>query len=147
MSITTFYRLCIGLPVVIPAVLIVVVNLFALGDWVGWVGELVAFSLIFGGIPYIALAIWAMRWVGGRSENEIRRLMFRAPLLMIAAFVPTALLIGVLGGRLGPWSAMAFRGAVVIVVLGYCYVGVAVLLRFLLGSRLTENAGQAGNTA
>lgn len=137
MSTTTFYRLCIWLPVALPTLLIVVVNIFGLRDLVGWVGELVAFSLFYGGIPYLALAMWAMWWVRGRSENEIRRVMYRAPLIMLAVFVPTALMIGFLVGAPGPWAAVAAQGAAVIVLLGYFYVGLTVLMRSQLRSRVT----------
>lgn len=142
MSTTTFYRSCVWLPLVLPTLLIMVVDIFGLRDLVGWVGELVAFSVFYGGIPYLALAIWAMWWFGGRSETEIRRLMFRAPLLMLAAFVPTALLIGVLVDAPGPWAAVAAHGAAVIVLLGYSYVGLAVLLRSQFGPRETYGAGE-----
>lgn len=129
MSVTAFYRLCIWLPLAIPAVLIVVVNAFDLRDVVGWVGELVGFSLFYGGAPYLPLAVWATWWVGGRSEADIRRLMIRAPLYMLGLFVPLALLIGLIVGAVEPWAGVAGLGAVVILSLGYTYVGVTVLLR------------------
>jgi len=129
MSISTFYRFCIWLPLLIPAALIVVVNSVDLRDPVGWVGELVGFSLFYGGAPYLFLAVWATWWVGGRSEPEIKRLMFRAPLYMLGVFVPLALLIGLAVGAVGPWAGVAGLGAVVILVLGYAYVGLTALLR------------------
>lgn len=141
MSVATFYRLCVWLPSVIPAVLIVVVNSLGLRDAVGWVGELVAFSLFYGGVPYIVLALWATWWVGGRTEPEIRRLMFRAPLYMVGAFVPLALLIGLAVGAVGPWAGVAGLGAVVIVVLGYAYVGLTVLLRLAADGWRCREAG------
>jgi hypothetical protein len=122
MSVATFYRLCVWLPIVIPAVLIVVVNAFGLRDLVGWVGELVAYSLFYDGVPYLVLAIGA------------RRVMFRAPLYMVGAFVPLALLIGVAVGAVGPWAGVAGLGAVAIVVIGYAYVGLTVLLRLGTGT-------------
>jgi len=111
MTVTTVYRLCIWLPIVVPAILIVVVNLFGLSDPVGYVGEMVAYSLLYGGIPYTLLGLWATWWVGGRPEPEVRRLMFRAPLLMVAVFVPLSLMVGLI------------VGAFVIILLGYTYVG------------------------
>ena len=50
--------------------------------------------LEYGGLPHAVLAIWATWWIGGRLEPEIRRLMFRAPFLMAAFFVPLALVVG-----------------------------------------------------
>jgi hypothetical protein len=133
MSIYTIYRICIWLPIIVPAVLILVVNAFGLRLAAGVVGEMIAYSLIWGGLPYAALALWATWWVGGRPEAQIRRLMFRAPLLMVAVFVPLALLLGLVAGALGPFVGVALLGAAVIMLLGYAYVGVAVFLRLSLG--------------
>jgi hypothetical protein len=92
--------------------------------------ELLAYSLLYGGLPYAVLAIWATWWIGGRPESEIRRLMFRAPLLMAAVFVTLALVVGIAVGRLGPFVAVAIYGLLIILPLGYAYVGVTVLLRW-----------------
>lgn len=135
-SVHTIYRTCIWLPILVPAALILVVNAFGVPLAEGIVLEMIAYSLIWGGLPYAALAAWATWWVGGRPEREIRRLMFRAPLLMVAAFVPLALALGVGVGAVGPFTGVAVLGAVVIVVLGYGYVALTVLLRQLLGARV-----------
>jgi hypothetical protein len=135
MSIYAIYRTCIWLPILVPVVLIVVVNAFGLRLAAGVVGEMIAYSLIWGGLPYAVLAMWATWWVGGRPEAHIRRLMFRAPLLMVAVFVPLALLLGLIAGALGPFVGVAVLGAAVIMLLGYAYVGVAILLRRGLGPR------------
>ena len=135
MSIYALYRLCIWLPVLIPASLIGVVNAFGVRSMAGLGGEVVAYSLIYGGVPYCLLAVWASWWVGGRPESEIRRLMFRAPLLMVATFVPLALVVGVVGGAIHQFAAVALLGAVVIIPLGYAYVGLTLLLRSQFGPR------------
>jgi len=135
MSIYAIYRICIWLPIIVPAVLIVVVNAFGLRLAAGVVGEMIAYSLIWGGLPYAALALWATWWVGGRPEAQIRRLMFRAPLLMVAMFVPLALLLGLVAGALGPFVGVAVLGTAVIMLLGYAYVGLALFLRLSLGPR------------
>jgi len=127
------------LPIVVPAVLIAVVNAFGLPPAAGVVGEVLAYSLLYGGIPYAALAMWATWWIGGRPESEIRRLMFRAPLLMVALFVSLALGAGLMVGQLVPFTAVAVLGTVVILILGYAYVGLAVLLREGLGPRPTAS--------
>lgn len=142
MTVTTFYRLCVWMPVVIPAVLIVLIRTLGLGD-LGVAVEMVAYSLLYGGIPYIALALWATWWIGGQPEPEIRRMMFRAPLLMLAVFVPLALFVGVVVGALVPFAAVAALGGVVILLLGYAYVGLTEWLRTELGTRvrpLEENS-------
>ena len=138
-SVTTFYRLAIWLPLAVPAVLIALITISgggAAGTGLGL--ELIGYSFFYGGIPYTALAIWASWWIGGRNEAQIRRLMFRAPLLMLAVFVPLALLIGLLVGAPGPFAAVAALGAVVILFLGYGYVGLTALLRSDFEERVYE---------
>ena len=127
-SVTTFYRLSIWMPIAVPAVLISLMAIGRGGD-AGALAEVVAYSLLWGGIPYTALAIWATWWVGGRPEAEIRHLMFRAPLLMAAIFVPLALVLGLIVGAPGPFFGVAVLGALSILALGYGYVGLTALLR------------------
>ena len=130
------YRLSIWLPLLVPAVVIAVARAFDLSIARGlllW--EMLAYSLLYGGIPYVVLALWATRGVGSHSEPEIRRLMFRAPLVMGSIFVPLALLAGFVVGAPRPFAAVAVLGLVSILVLGYGYVGVAVLLRRGFGPR------------
>ena len=133
MSTVSVYRLSIWLPLLVPAVVIAVARTFRLRLAEGLVWELLSYSLLYGGLPYAILAIWATWWVGRHSEAEIRRLMVRAPLLMGSIFVPLALIVGFMVGAPGPFAAVAVFGLLNILVLGYAYVGVAVLLRRGLG--------------
>ena len=141
MSIYTIYRVCIWLPVLVPAALMAVANALNLRLSAGVLWEVLAYSLIYGGVPYAALAAWATWWVGGRPEVAIRRLMFRAPLLMAAVFAPVALVVGFAVGEPGPFTAVALLGCVIILPLGYAYVGLAVLLRRGLAPRAHEMRG------
>jgi len=138
MSTHAIYRLCIWLPILVPAALIVAAYTLDLKLADGVIWEVLAYSLVYGGLPYSVLAIWATWWVGQHDEVEIRRLMFRAPLLMTAVFVPLMLVVGFAVAAPGPFAGVALLGAQVIVVLGYAYVGLAVLLRRLLGRRQTH---------
>jgi hypothetical protein len=129
MSAVSIYRLAIWLPLLVPALVILVARTFALRLADGLLWELLAYSLLYGGVPYYFLAIWATWWVGRHAEAEIRRLMVRAPLLMASIFVPLALILGFVVGAPGPFAAVAVLGLLSILVLGYSYVGIAVLLR------------------
>ena len=137
MSISAAYRLGIWLPLLVPASVAVLVH--GMGWPLEWFPDSVKFyllaSLLYGGVPYSVLALWATWWVGGRPECEVRRLMLRAPLLMVAVFVPMALIAGVAVGAPRPFIAVAILGAIVIIPLGYAYVGVVALLRLGLGPR------------
>jgi hypothetical protein len=129
MSISTIYRVCIWLPILVPATVVAVANTLNLRLSAGVAWEVLAYSLFYGGVPYAVLAAWATWWVGGRSEAAIRRLMFRAPLLMAAVFASVALVVGFAVGVPGPFTAVAVLGCAIILPLGYLYVGLAILLR------------------
>jgi hypothetical protein len=57
---------------------------------------------------------------------------------LVAVLVPLALALGLGVGALGPFTGVAVLGAVVIVVLGYGYVALTILLRHLFGPRFDE---------
>ena len=135
MSIHSIYRISIWLPIVIPAVLFGLAKALRLPIADIDVLEVLVYSLFYGGVPYLPLAIWATWWVGGQPEPEIRRVMFRAPLLMVALFAPAALVVGLVVGALKPFTAVAVLGSIVIIPLGYAYVALAVALRYWLGPR------------
>lgn len=133
MSIRTFYRVCIWLPILVPAILIgsarVLTFRLASGPVIL---EFLAYSLLYGGIPYAVLAAVATWWVGRKDEEQIRHVMYRAPLLMLAVFVPLALMLGLVAGAVVPFAAVAGLGALVILLLGYGYVALTVVLRYAL---------------
>ena len=134
MSIHSIYRLSIWLPIVIPAALLGIAQALSLplAD-ISMVLEILVGSLVIGGVPYFFLALWGTWWVGGQPEPEIRRMMFRAPLLMVALFAPAALVVGLVVGALKPFTAVAVIGSVIIIPLGYAYVALTVALRAWLG--------------
>ena len=136
MSASALYRLCIWLPLVVPAAAIAIARALDVGLADVLLVEMLAYSILYGGLPYAALAAWATWWVGGRTEDEIRRLMFRAPLLMAGVFAPFALVLGVAVGAPAPFAAVAMLGCVVILLLGYCYVALTLLLRRSFGARV-----------
>lgn len=138
------YRFSIWLPLLVPMAVILAMNVLLKGFGVpkpsGLLDvalETLASSAVFGGLPYVLLALWATRWIRGRSEPEIRRLMFMAPLLMIGVFVAACMIMGAITG-LTTWLRIAVRGAGIIVPLGYAYVALAMLLRRWLGPRAIE---------
>lgn len=141
MSIHTFYRVCIWLPMLVPAVLLLVASVLNLHLASGPVlGEFLVYSLLYGGIPYAVVAAVATIWVGRQREESIRRVMYRAPLLMTAVFVPLALVLGLVVGGVTPFAAVAVLGAVVILLLGYGYVALTVLLRLACAGHLKEES-------
>ena len=141
MTIHTFYRLAVWLPLALPAAVAVIIEGLRTSLGPGVVQEVVGsgalqkivqillVSLLYGGPVYAPLAVWATWWIGGRTEAEIKRLMVRSPLLMMAAFVPVALLVGLIVGAPGPFAGVAMLGATMIPVVGYTYITLVMLMR------------------
>jgi hypothetical protein len=139
------YRFAIWLPLLVPFAVVVMMNVLFKGlgmskssGYIDYGLETLAWSGIFGGLPYAALAVWATWWIRDRPEPEIRRLMFLAPLLMVGAFAVGCLLMGVVAWQLDMWIRIAVRGAGIIIPLGYAYVALRLLLRHWLGPRAIQ---------
>jgi hypothetical protein len=64
--------------------------------------------------------------------------MLLAPLVMASIFVPLSAGVGFLVGQPGPFLTLSLLGALVILLLGYAYVGLVLLLRRALSSQLQE---------
>ena len=76
MSIQTIYRIGIWLPLVVPTLGAGLVHGLGVAEDVGALRKIIQIllmSLLYGGVPYLPLALWATWWVGGRPEPEIRR--------------------------------------------------------------------------
>lgn len=85
MAVHTFYRLSVWLPLLVPS-LVVLIHHGTEGRSEAWpvnkVVQLLLMSLVYGGVPYALLSVWATWWIGRRSEKEIKSLLLRAPILM-----------------------------------------------------------------
>lgn len=149
MTVQRFYRLAIWLPLFVPTLVAVAFQGLAVfsKESVGllingpasWLVQMLLASLLYGGVPYALLAVWATVRVGGRTEAQIRRLMFLSPLIMAAFYVPFAVVVGfAVGGPPAVFLSVGGLGAVVTIPVGYTYVGVVALIREQIGLRLLE---------
>ncbi len=120
MTVQTFYRLTLWLPLVVPSLVALAVH--GAGVPSVFPFQLLLASLLYGGLPYAVVAIVGTLWIGSRREDAIRRQALRTPLWMIAAYIPIPTLIGLRSGNAGMAAAVFVLGAVVIVGLGYVYV-------------------------
>jgi hypothetical protein len=146
-NVRTFYRAVLWLPLAVPAAVMAAKNLF---NWpidsspvVLLAFQILAFSLVYGGIPYFMLAVWGSVALKNKSEPDIERLMHRAPLLMAILVLPFYLAVGswlAVAARspspLGSFLAVGVLGAVTAIPVGYTYVGVVRILRRVLGQHL-----------
>lgn len=138
MSMHTQYRLFVWMPLGVLVLVAVLVHGAGLQPSSGLVRKGVQVSLaalLYGGVPYAALAVWATWWVGGRSESEIQRMMLRSPVLFAALFSVLATIVGIVVGKPRDFLAVALLGAAVSLGLGYCFVVLAWLGRRALRGR------------
>jgi hypothetical protein len=130
MTVQTFYRLAVWLPLAIPSFVAFIAHglgIVAIGGVPG-VGLLLA-SLLYGGIPYAPIAIWASFWIDSRPEADIRRRALQAPLWMIVTFAVFCVALAIRGVTLVAAVAVFVLGAIVSLGLGYLYVIIVFALR------------------
>jgi hypothetical protein len=84
-------------------------------------------AAVVGGLPYALLALGLLWWMHGKSEPQIRRAMFIAPLLMVALLGVVIVCLVALEGA--PLDAEVFTAWLVYsgyaLGFGYFYVAVA----------------------
>jgi hypothetical protein len=132
MTVQTFYRCAVWLPLVVPALVAVAVHVVGLqpsSPAVAGLVQLLLISLLYGGFPYAVLAAYGTWWIDGRPESQIRHRALRAPLWMLAAWLPFAAFLGVASRRVEIFLGLAGLGAIVIFPLGYAYIALVFLLR------------------
>jgi hypothetical protein len=128
MTVQTFYRLSVWLPLAIPSVVALLGHGLGVPIDVPGVGMLLA-SLIVGGIPYAAIAIWGSIWIDSRPEADIRRRALQTPLWMIASFAAFCVVLAIRGAPLVAVVGAFVLGAIAILGLGYLYVVIVFALR------------------
>jgi len=139
-----FYRISIWLPVLVPlaAGVISAVLIRVLGTPPGVVGVTLQFvaSLIFFGVPYIPFALLATWWIRKADEYEIRRVMFLMPILMTAVACVLCVVMMMISNRVSLWLEVAVLAATVILLVGYGWVLITLLLRRMIRPIGTESA-------
>jgi hypothetical protein len=144
MSVQRYYRAAIWLPIALPSMCWLGVRLFGNPVWETLEMAVVALilSLVYGGIPYAVVAAWATWHTRAFDERALRRFAWRAPLLMLLAFLPYAFVFSAFDGY--GWKGGLFvfvMGAPYILVLGYAYVALVLGVGLLLIRRPAPLAG------
>ena len=147
-AVRRFYRINIWLPVLLPLVAGVLSRILVdvLGARpAGIIGATLQFlaSLIFFGVPYIPFALFATWWIRKRDEGATRLLMFVLPAVMMAVAVIACMLMALISERMRMWMEVAAFAVTVIVLIGYGFVALTVVLRLVFGRRLTQIASPA----
>lgn len=100
-------------------------------------GLLLVLSLYSAGVPFTLVALWVTHWLcaPGRTEKEVRRLMWAAPLIVAAFAMPYwTVTLGIEGG----FTTELPLGIVLtylpyLLVIGYLYVLATAGARWILG--------------
>lgn len=133
MSIQSYYRCALLLPLAVPA-LVSIPPL--LGQRVppdlGGVVLLLYWSLLIGGVPYVLFAGGFLLWARGRSAREVRTAILLSPL--VYALVLMVCLVGflVVDGTLGRSASQVGMLGAFGVLFGYAYVILAEAGRVVL---------------
>ena len=146
-SVQTFYRLAVWLPLAVPALVAFMVHGLGFGPTgssLDKVFQIQLMSLAYGGVPYAPIAIWATFWIDSRPERDIRRRALQAPLWMIVTFLMFATYLAIVSGNLIMAAAVFVLGVMGIVALGYFYVVIVFSLRDVLYGPYTDTSTSAG---
>ena len=143
-AVRRFYQINIWLPVLLPlaAGLLARLLVAVLGmDPAGIVGASLQFlaSLVFFGVPYIPFALFATWRIRKRDEDGIRSLMFILPVIMLAVAFVLCLIMAAYTGRPRVWIEVAGFSMSVILLVGYSFVFLMVILRFLLRAHISTD--------
>ena len=134
MTVARFYRAAVWLPIVVSGIALAGIQL--VGTPINYtLNQFVMVFVIagyFGGIPYLALAIWASWYLrsGGERTGHIVALLL--PILMIPACALYALALTLWNhSSLGDVLFLTMMSAAWAIPLGYCYVAFVFAVRWL----------------
>ncbi|HEX6372935.1 MAG TPA: hypothetical protein VF006_28690 [Longimicrobium sp.] len=132
MSVKSYYRWALVLPLLLPALASPLALLNPLPPLLALVAMYLFWSVLIGGVPYLLFTIGFLLWTRGASEERVRRAILVSPLLYTAVLMAcfTALLL-VEGSWSGSGDSLVLFGAFGL-LFGYGYVGVAEAGRVLL---------------
>lgn len=134
MSIRSYYRRALVLPLLLPALTLPLVLLeVRVPDGLGLAAFLLYWSLLIGGIPYVLFAAGFLLWSRGRSDGEVRRAILLSPMVYAAVLMVCAVGFLAIDSSVF-WNNVDDVGTlgVTAVLFGYAYVLLAELGRVLL---------------
>ncbi|GAA5526194.1 hypothetical protein Maes01_02789 [Microbulbifer aestuariivivens] len=140
MSFGKYFRIALFFPYLIGAI----AAALAFTTEFGVKNELVfftVFSIVFAGIPYAAFVAFAFAWSKSRSDSEIKKAMWFAPLLFLPLLIIVPFISGSPGSFLQAMASIAILWGFALAY-GYTYVlltygGWALIKKLGLGSEKT----------
>ncbi|HEY6000830.1 MAG TPA: hypothetical protein VI078_16205 [bacterium] len=119
---TAYYRITLALPLLVSAV----VYLLGKSALFPAIADIVWFSMVIGGMPYLLLAAVMFFWIAGKPEKTVHQVIYLSPffmVLLLALAVPVFLpsLRGASAAQRTLVDSVA-RHSIFTLVLGYLYV-------------------------
>lgn len=140
MTLQTYYRWALLLPLALPALAMTALLTEYRPMLLFWLGG----SLVFAGVPYLLFAIGFLLWSRGRAAEELRRAVWMAPLVfaLVLAGCGVVYVFATGGGGGQAWSGLQPLPGIG-VVFGYAYVLLTEAVRLVLrpGRRADVAAG------
>ena len=134
-----FYRLSIWLPLALSFMVIIIMNVALAFGYKKPTGsvlvtalEFVGYFGVYGGLPYAVLAGFLTWWVKRTPEQAIRRMFLLGPAAAVALFAGATEIVSSFGETGDRWDGVILRFALVVLPLGYFYVGLVFVLRRFL---------------
>jgi hypothetical protein len=132
MSIKSYYRWALALPLLLPALATPLLMADRLPGVLGAVVMYLFWSMLVGGIPYLLFATGFLLWMRRAPERRVRMGVLLSPLVytpvLLAYLVAFLLIDGTIGNG---WDSLRMFGAFGL-LFGYGYVALAELGRLLL---------------
>lgn len=132
MSVKSYYRWALALPVLVPALAAPLMLLNPRAEALRMVLFFLYWSVVLGGIPYVLFATGFLLWMRRAPEARVRVAILLSPLVytavLLACFALLLLADGAIRSSLDGMGLIALFG----VLIGYLYVGIAELGRILL---------------
>lgn len=126
MTVRTFYQRALFAPVLLPLLL---APLLLVDDGMrttaGGIIVYVAYSMVLGGVQYVAFALAFARWMRGRPDAAIRRAVWLAPVVFLPFLLLPWLVVEAMNKPTNVaeriWNAVALLGGFGL-LFGYVYV-------------------------
>lgn len=142
MSVKSYYRWALVLPLLLPAVAWPLALFNPLPPVLAAVTMYLFWSVLIGGVPYLLFAIGFLLWTRGASGERVRTGILLSPLVYTTVLMACFTALRVMEGTSGNGDSLLFF-AVFGLLFGYGYVGLAEVGRVLLGARIASAASAA----
>jgi hypothetical protein len=137
-----FYSVAVWLPVIVPLCCLATFAAMGGGMFEGFgasVGIILVVSLFSTGVPYAIFALWVSHWLRAaeRTEKEVRRVMWGAPLIVAVFALPYwTVTLWIRESMTDALFGILFYVPYLLVI-GYLYVVIVAVGRWALGRTQT----------